>query len=135
MRFWFNSAYSGNDHCSLHSQNSCLRELRALENWDQLPELLFPSGAEAATQPGTISHLPAFASAVFSQRGLLPHPWFTCLTPAHFSKFFCYHLLQVRLNFLCHVSSKQFLPNCPELRLCISLCCNTQYTCNCLFRG
>lgn len=107
-RFWFNLAYHGNDHYSFHSQNSCFRELRALENWDQQPELLFLCGGKGYDSAWCRATPPSLCTCCFlfsCRMASLRHPLFTWLMPSRFSRFFCCHLLQVLLNFLLHVSS------------------------------
>lgn len=97
--FWFNSTFNRKDHCRFCSQKSCLRELRPPENRAQHPEPLLSSRTEAVTEPGTCHITQPMHLLLPHRTASSPHPSFTCLMPADFSGFFCYHLPQNILNF------------------------------------
>lgn len=113
--FWFNPAFGGNDACLFHSQNSCFRVLRALENWAQQPELLLSSGgAEAVPEPGTCHISQPLHLLLSCKMASFPHPLFTRLTPAHFSRFLRCHLLQVLLNLSFMFPPPNSAPSTPD---------------------
>ena len=73
--FWFNSAFSVNEHCSFHSQKSCFRKLQALENLGSAARAALPVWDCSCDSAGTLSCPLVLAPAVFLQNGLLPPPF------------------------------------------------------------
>lgn len=134
-KFWFNSAFSGNEHCSFHSWNSCFWKLRALANLGSAARAALPVWDRSCDSAGTLSYPLAFTPAVFLQSGPSPNPSSPWSAPAHFSGLLC-HRLQVLLNFLLPVSSAKlccFLFTLSTLSL--PLLSHSVHSCNCPLPG